>query len=207
MSTYTDFYYTNMLGYVPSKEAELKSDAIFKYLIDNDLSSQEIINIMLVIPQPAEIITPDLLPDYLWKDSLIKRNTFYYHHSLHITSKPPYFDIKKKCEIKEPYFLEMKIRYTESDLYKYYLINTNAPQLNDKRDLAALSSLVKKYDSLSFIQGLDFVLSLIDSCRYCQTKVLNVFDISKNEADVYEELKKKTAEARLKGKDLIRWRS
>ena len=123
---------------------------------------------------------------------------------MQITSKPPYYDFKSNKEIIDPFFLEIKIKFTLDDLVSYfYKLNIDNDLRNDKRDTAAMKSLLLRYDNLSVVESLDFVLSLIDYCKYSNDKISNVFDITKNEASVLEDLKKKVAEAKFAGKDKI----
>lgn len=109
----------------------------------------------------------------------------------------------------EPYFLEMKIRYTMQDLIAYFYskLHIDLELKDDKRDAARLEALLKKYNRLSFIESLDFVLALIDYAAYAGTRIMNVFDIEKNESEVYELLKRKAAEASFQGKNRIIWRT
>lgn len=201
---YVDFYYTNILGYTPSDKTVIrKTQCIIDYLKDCGFSDKELIHIILD-SAPSESLSYETLPDKLWQDSLIKRGYFYYHHILQITSKPPYYDFKSNKEIIDPFFLEIKIKFTLDDLVSYfYKLNIDNDLRNDKRDTAAMKSLLLRYDNLSVVESLDFVLSLIDYCKYSNDKISNVFDITKNEASVLEDLKKKVAEAKFAGKDKI----
>lgn len=72
--------------------------------------------------------------------------------------------------------------------------------------MVRFASLLKKYERLSFVDSLDFVLSLIDFAKFAHQRIMSVFDIEKNEADVFEELKRKAAEASFHGKNRIVWR-
>ena len=135
-------------------------------------------------------------------------NCFYYHHTLQIASKPPHYDAKLRREVIEPFFMEMRARYTMKDLIAYFYdkLCIDMELMDEKRDTARMQALLKKYERLSFISALDFVLSLIDYASYTHMRVVNVFDIEKAEPEVFDELKRKTAEASFHGKNLIVWR-
>jgi hypothetical protein len=104
--------------------------------------------------------------------------------------------------------MEMRARYTMKDLIAYFYdkLCIDMELMDEKRDAARMQALLKKYERLSFISALDFVLSLIDYASYTHMRVVNVFDIEKAEPEVFDELKRKTAEASFHGKNLIVWR-
>lgn len=198
-------YYEMCLGYLPDKEEDIRrTEATIEYLIDNEYSEQEIKKTLLEV-EASEVLSTSKLPDSLWQNSLIQRNKFYYHHELQITSAAPYYDPVLRKEIISPYFMEMKIRYTINDVYKYYIQKTLSPSINKNRDKGAIKKIVKDY-SINGINGLDFILSLIDESRYTQDTILSIWDIQKNENIVYDKLLRNKAEAKAAGKDRIVWR-
>lgn len=205
---YVDFYYANLLGRTPADIDDIRAtECTIAYLEDNGLNEPEIARALLQSGK-AERLTPLMLPDSLWKSSLVKRGCFYYHNTLQIASRPPHYDRALKREVMDPYFLEMKIQYTIKDLVAYFYskLHIDLELLDEKRDAARLEALLKKYGRLSFVESLDFVLALIDYAAYDRTRVMSVFDIEKNESAVYEQLKGKTAEAGFHGKNVIVWR-
>ena len=205
---YSDFYYSNVLGYTPEEESSLnRTRATIEYLQDCGFSQNELTHILLEC-SAGEALTVEMLPGNIWEGSLTKPNRFYYHHTLQITSKPPHYDAKLRKEVIEPYFMEMRIRYTMKDLVDYFYrkLNIDTELMDEKRDSARMQALLKKYEKLSFISALDFVLSLIDYAGYTHMRVVSVFDVEKAEPEVFDELKRKTAEANFHGKNLIVWR-
>ena len=205
---YADFYYSNVLGYTPNNSEDIKrTELTAAFLVECGLEKHEIVQALLQ-SNAKERLTPDDLPDHLWEGSLTRRGQFYYHHTLQLTSRPPHFDIKSGREIIEPYYLEMKIRYSMKDLLRYYYskLSIDEELMDERRDAARMEAILKKYERLSFVSALDFVLSLIDYTAYAHQRVLNVFDIEKNEAEVFDDLKRKAAEASFHGKNVIVWR-
>ena len=202
----TVMYYEMCLGYIPDEDTSTnKTKATINYLKDNKYTDTEIRKIFLDVGQ-KEILTADDLPSYLWEDSLIKRNEFYYHHNLQIKSPAPYFDIISKKEIMFPYYLEIKIKYTVTDVYQYFLSKTAVPSIDSKRDKGAIQKMIKTYN-INGIKGLDFILSLIDESRFSQDRIFNLWDIQRYESIVYDKLLRNIAEAKSMGKDKIIWRS
>ena len=202
----TVMYYEMCLGYIPDEDTSTnKTKATISYLKDNEYTDTEIRKIFLDVGQ-KEILTADDLPSYLWEDSLIKRNEFYYHHNLQIKSPAPYFDIISKKEIMFPYYLEIKIKYTVTDVYQYFLNKTAVPSIDSKRDKGAIQKMIKTYN-INGIKGLDFILSLIDESRFSQDRIFNLWDIQRYESIVYDKLLRNIAEAKSMGKDKIIWRS
>ena len=205
---YVDFYYSNVLGYTPDNPQQLRhTENAVAYFIDCGFSQGEIVDILLSCPKTEGLLPKDF-PDKLWENSLTKKKQFYYHHTLQIASRPPHYDIKLKKEVIEPYFLEMKARYTMNDLIRYYYnkLDIDAELADERRDIGRMQALLKKYDRLSFVDALDFVLCLIDHASYTYQRVMGIFDIEKGESEVFDELKSKAAEASFKGKNLIVWR-
>lgn len=205
---YLDFYYSNVLGYTPEDEgSQRKTRCTIAYLEDCGFTKGELIQILLDC-KASEVLTVEHLPQSVWEGSLTKPNCFYYHHTLQIASKPPHYDAKLRREVIEPFFMEMRARYTMKDLIAYFYdkLCIDMELMDEKRDTARMQALLKKYERLSFISALDFVLSLIDYASYTHMRVVNVFDIEKAEPEVFDELKRKTAEASFHGKNLIVWR-
>jgi hypothetical protein len=110
---------------------------------------------------------------------------------------------------KEPFYVEIKSKYTIKDLFDYALNNLGSSfaQIADrKRDSGSLAYLVGKYDKLSGISGLDFVLCLIDRCRDKNNYITNILDIEINSREVLEELSFAISEAKQKKANRVIWR-
>lgn len=204
---FVDFYYSNVCGYTPDEDEQCVTANTITYLKDNGYADKEIARILLECGG-APALFPSGLPASLWEPYLTKPGQFYYHHTLQMTSKPPHYDVKLKKEIMEPYYMEMKIRFGMDDLIAYFYreLAIDLELMDKRRDSVRFASLLKKYERLSFVDSLDFVLSLIDFAKFAHQRVMSVFDIERNEADVFEELKRKAAEASFHGKNRIVWR-
>ena len=105
-----------------------------------------------------------------------------------------------------PYYLEIKIKYTVTDVYQYFLSKTAVHSIDYKRDKGAIQKMIKTYN-INGIKGLDLILSLIDESRFSQDRIFNLWDIQRYESIVYDKLVKNIAEAKSMGKDKIIWRS
>lgn len=204
---FTDFYYTEVYGSTPDEQHQTVTRNTIQYLEECGYLNTEILHILQQCGRHIELRPTDL-PASLWEPYLTKPNQFYYHHVLQLTSPPPYYDIHRKREVMESYYMEMKIRFGMNDLITYFYdtLSIDLELMDKKRDAGRFSTLLKKYDRLSFVDSLDFVLSLIDFAKFALQRVMSVFDIERNEADVFEELKRKAAEASFHGKNRIVWR-
>lgn len=201
-------YYKLCIGVMPTKEEYARTYFTALYLKDNNYTNIDIFKIFNNISK--KMITIDDLPNELWNDSLIEKNRFYFHNLIHIKSKPPTWDpisMKEKCE---PFYLEMKINFTEEDLLNYFYLNSRMPvDLRDeKRDKAALMHLFKKYDKTK-INGLDFLLSLIDTVSQDIDKemISNVFELEDYNKEVFDMYSKMLCESEFEKVNKIVWRS
>lgn len=200
-------YYKMTKGVMPSKEMFSTTRKTVEYLIDNGLSEKEILT-TLINTDSIDGVSPKDLPDSLWEGSLIKRDTFYYHNILHITSPPPRWNPVTMKEEVSKYFLEMKIEFSENDVLYYYYAKLRVPiELRDeKKDLGGIKFLLDKYKKMK-VESLDFVLSLIDFCvDNEEIKVLNILDLSKAEKEVYEYYEYITSMAEHDKANKIIWR-
>ena len=125
-SELTSYFYHNIIGHCIEFQKEKVTQATIQYLLDSNISEEEIKDTMLSIT--SDVVTPHNLPDKLWivnpqkredkekgetyeiQDNLIKRNEFYFHSSLMLRSAMP--KIVKGVEIVEPYYCEPKCRFT-----------------------------------------------------------------------------------------------
>lgn len=185
---YVDFFYSNYasVDVLINEDLKRQTRATIEYLLDNHLNSKEILNVLMNCAGKAVLSKFDL-PDSLWKNSLIKRDKYYYHHILQIIP-----------EVGE-FFVEIKIKFTLNDLLKYFIknLNINTSIINEKQYLAQLNSLINRYSALKFIEPLDFVLALIDNAVRKNYVILEPFDLnsSNNVSETLELLKIKVAEA------------
>lgn len=210
---YAEFYYINTLGYYPfdTEREKLITAATIQYMLDSGIREAEVIR-AIETSKPGDCLTPDLLPDWLWENSLLKRDTYYYHHILHLAPPAPKFNPHTKSEVKTAFYMEMRIRFTIDQLVDYFYdtLMISKDLVDRKRDAGSFNYLLGKYSKLGFVQSLDFVLSLIDAVNADKNQiapVTNVLDIARYEADVHERLKRMTAQAELHKANRIIWRS
>ena len=211
---YAEFYYIHRLGYYPheTEREKLITQATIDCMLESGISEANVIK-AIETSSAGDCLTPSALPDWLWEDSLVERNAYYYHHVLHLIPPAPRFNPHTRSETSSPFFyIEMRIRFTMDDLIDYFYNTTMVSKdlMDRKRDAGSLKYLLNKYSKLGFVQALDVVLSLIDAVASDKnqiTPVTSILDIASYEADVHERLKTMTAQARLYRADRIIWRS
>lgn len=209
---YAEFYYSQVVGLYPfdTDDCRIQTDKVMQHLVDAGISESDIIRFIEESP-PKDCLTPDDLPDWLWEESLLKKNTFYYHNTLHIRPPAPTFNPHSQSEKVEKFYLEMKIRYTMDDLIRYFYrtLRINSELADRKKDEGSFNYLLNKYDKLEFCEAIDFVLALIDYNRPTNISafpVQSILDITQSQQDVYDLFKRKTAEASLQKANRIIWR-
>lgn len=207
---YADYYYRQTVGCYPADDDTclIQTKKTIDYLFDCGFSEQEVLKV-LEEAEPAASLTPDLLPDWLWEGSLIERGKFYYHRILHIKPEAPVYN-PRTGEVKTtPFYLEMKIRFTMDDLLDYFYdtMMTPAELVDRNKDAGAFKYMLEKYKKISFIEPLDFILSLIDYTKETEAvPTSSVLDTQKHEREVYDLLKQKTEEAKAAKMNRIVWR-
>lgn len=201
-----DFYYYN-LGEEPNNTEKEITEKTFGHLKDNGYSDSDIVKIISYLPAKMALEYEDL-PDYLWESSLIKRNTFYYHNELHITSPAPYWDFDNDKIVSSKFFLEMKIHFSINDLIKYYYkkFPMDSALLDIKKDKGSMEYLLKKYNNVDFIEPVDFILYLIDEAANQSEDSLEIIELNKYEKEAFEYLKHKTINAKAENVNKIIWR-
>lgn len=163
----TTFYYETFYGSYPFEsmnEFNTTRNTI-QYLIDNDFNKEEIVKLLMIIGK-KESIGFDDLPELIWSDSLLNKDTFYFHKALQLPV--PAIIMNEDGEFVSPSFrLEMKIKYSEQDLLNYFYNQTGyALELrNAEKDLGAIRYLLKRYARLDFMESVDFILCLIDHAK------------------------------------------
>ena len=198
---YVELYYEFTHGVYPfdTDEPRIQTQKTIDYLLDCNLSDKEIFAVLEQAPRKDALTYADL-PDTLWENSLLEKDKFYYHNSLQLRSKMPKFNLETcQEEPGEPYYLEMKIKYTLHDLLNYFYMKADIePGFKDeKKDLGAMAHLLNQYQRIDFIEGVDFMLALIDYAvqdKDCSTSTIFHLD-SDYRAEVFDLLKQKTAQA------------
>lgn len=210
---FVEMYYSNVVGCYPfhTDDNRFKTQAVIDYLIDAGFSDGEILRFVENAPA-SDCLEPSFLPDWMWEGSLLKRDTFYYHNSLHIVSKPPSWNPRTGKQTSSRFYLEMKIKYTMMDLIRYFYrtLGVDRALLDEKRDAAAFKYLMDRYKRFEpEIQALDFVLALVDYAKHMdedETSVTNILDVKRYEAPALELLQNRVSEASLAKANVIVWR-
>lgn len=214
-------YLATRLGIEPSENDYKQLNATVGYLKDNGKTNKEIFKILMDsntnLPEDCEmsaieraIVKQTELPDYLWEDSLLQKDTYYYNNRLHICSNPPTWNPKTFQEECEPFYMEMMIRFTMEDLLNMYYAECRVPLgLREKtRDIGALKHLLSKYNNLK-APGLDYVMYMIDlASKDTETEFLaNPFELENYSKQAFMELEGMVEEATLNNSNKITWRN
>ena len=209
---YTELYYSETVGASPGQDSEAyrQTTAVFEYLQDAGVQDADILRFLEETP-PKEDLSFDDLPEWLWEDSLLKPNTFYYHRRLHVVSPAPKYNPATGQVSQKPFSMEMIISFTLEDLADYFYEKTRFPpeMIDIKRDLGALTHLLNRYGRMGFIQDVDFVLALIDQAAEQMKeghKVLDIFSIENEKNIVYEKLVAQHNQAKVSKRNRIVWR-
>lgn len=214
-------YLSTRLGIEPSKEDYKQLTATINYLKENGKTYKDIFKILMDsntnLPEDCEmsalrkaIVKGCDLPDYLWENSLLQKNVYYYNNRLHICSKPPIWNPKTFQEECEPFFMEMMINFTMDDLLDMYYTECRVPLgLREKtRDLGALKHLLGKYNNLK-APNLDYIMYMIDlASQDKETEFLaNPFELENYSKQAFMELENIVKEATLNNSNKIIWRN
>lgn len=209
---YAEFYYSQVVGLYPfdTDDYRIQTEKTIQHLVDAGISESDILRFIEESP-PKDCLTPEDLPDWLWEGSLLKKNTFYYHNTLHIRPEAPKFNPFSKEEKVTDFYLEMKIQYTIDDLidYFYKTLRISKELADKKKDEGSFQYLLNKYSKLDFCESIDFVLALIDHNKPTNNQfmaVQSILDISQAQTEVYDLLKRGSAEASLHKANRILWR-
>ena len=201
-------YYSLISGLEPELENFNRTISTAKYLKDNGFNNQEIFKIFKFISKQK--IEGEDLPKSLWNDSLLEKGVYYYHNEFHITSKPPTWNpvtFKEECE---PFFIEMKIKYTIEDLRNRFYDKCKVPPglREDKLVEGGLKHLLSKYNNLS-AQSIDYIMLMIDLADEDVDRELitNVFDLEKYSKQAFIILEDIVQEAQVNKNNKIIWRN
>lgn len=208
---YTEFYYTHVVGCYSGETDRFWriTDGTIAYMIDSGISQAKILR-ALEDSGTGEYLTPSMLPDWLWEDSLVKRETYYYHNILQMTSRAPRYDIHTEKESIEKFWLEIKIRFTVEDLlaYFYKILKVNEELRDPKRDVGSFRFLLSKYRKIRIVEPLDFILLLLDFAgRESALLASGALSIAQYESPVFERMKAIAAQAGVQKTNRIVWRT
>ena len=170
-------------GTEPTEKELALLEIQFERLMDNGFTSAEARKILL----DNKLSTDDLI----YEDSLIETSddTVYFHNELQIHSKPGSFN-PITCEIiKQPFYLEMKYRYTMEQLLDYYYSKLCVPIhfREKKRDTGAFNHIINSY-KFDTINTVDFILFVIDYVSVNQYRISNPLDLKNWAQHTYEYL-------------------
>ena len=201
-------YYSLISGIEPDEKNFNRTISTAMYLKDNGFSDQDIFKMFKLISKQK--IEGEDLPKSLWNDSLLEKQVFYYHSEFHITSKPPTWNPVTFQEECEPFFIEMKIKYTLEDLRdRFYDKCRIAPGLRDDKLVeGGLKHLLFKYNNLK-APAIDYIMVMLDLANEDVDAeiITNVFDIEKYFKDAFVILEDKVEEAQLSKSNQIVWRN
>lgn len=170
-------------GVEPTEEELALLEIYNQRLIDNGYSEQDAQKILLNNKLS--------LDKFEYEDSLIKTtdSSVYFHYELQIHSKPGGFNPVTMEVITNPYYLEMKSRYTMSQLLEYYYNKLLVPIhfRDEKRDKGAFNHLISYY-RFDKINTVDFLLFVIDYIVAHEYKITNPLDLKNWAQQTYEYL-------------------
>lgn len=214
-------YLAMRLGIKPSDKEYNQVLSTASYLKDNGKTNKDVFKILMSsnidLPEDCEmssveraIVKFNDLPEYLWNDSLLKKNTYYYNNRLHITSKPPTWNPKTFQEECEPFFMEMLISFTMNDLLDTYNIECRVPLgLRDTaRDTGAFKHLLNKYNKLK-APSIDYIILMIDLASKDKDNefIANPFELESYSKEAFAILENVAEEAALNKSNIIIWRN
>lgn len=220
MEKMIEIYLSRRLGYNPSEEDYNKLYSTCLHLKDNGFKEADILKILLdsnkYLPEDCEmtalektIVTGEQLPEYLWDESLLEKGKYYYNNRLHICSKAPTWNPKTMQEECEPFFMEMKIKFTMQDLLELFYKECRTPVgLRVKtRDEGALQHLLNKYNNLK-APGIDYILLMIDIASKDNNLdfLTNPFELENYSKEVFVMLEEIVEESTLNKSNVITWR-
>lgn len=187
-------YYTgNCLGFVPNKEQTDITIKVIEYLFDCGFESDTIIQV-LDTQNNFEIgyFSFEMLPDFLWQNSLLEKDIYYIHHELHLNKSSNVIDIFSGNIIESNNAIEMKIQYTLEDVLSYFCkafeLDSNA--LDKKKEFGAIQHLLDSFKSYATeLNNIDILLYLIDETSNNNIKCYNIFDMQNFVYPTIERLK------------------
>ncbi len=183
-------FYNNFSAGVPADEHDYERTlSTIEYMKDAGVSPSGIVTAMSACSN-KKVILREYLPDELWKESLIERGKFYYHHILQLRPEQ-FFNPRTGKEESRPFYLENRIRFTMTDLINYFMrtCGIDYELLDEKKFASQFTHLLKTH--YSFIESLDFVLALIDRAAAKDMVITEPFELKGqgNVGEVFKNLK------------------
>lgn len=209
MNILLDIYCNEVLGEDITDPKIIKNnELIINYLKESGITGNEVFKtIMGLEPTDTGLIELSMLPDTLWDNSLLKKDTFYYHKELKILPPPPSMNDDKEYV----FYCEMKIRYTEKDILKYFckIYKVREDWVDENKEIGSIKFLLKQYERFSFMEPVDFILHLIDyvSSLDTNTTINSILQLRNYETELAQYLLNDTQNAERQGKNKIIWRT
>lgn len=197
------FYYNFIAGEFPENEEYFNiTNNVFNYLSDAKFTDEEIVKIIINDLPNKDYIEINDLPNYLWDNSLLEENVFYYHKELQIVSPPPTWDKSY------PFYLEMHIRYTKEDILNYFTktFNIREEWTSTDKEIGSINYLLNKYKMFNFISPVDYMLHLIDYVSSLGVKATKIYDICEYEIKLAELLEIDIKQSVSNNKNNVVWR-
>ena len=208
MNQYTQFYYDFNTGEFPENKDFIHiTDNYFDYLIDAGFNKKDLYKLIINSLPNKDYLDFNCLPDYLWNDSLLDKDKFYFHKELQLGPLPPTWNKDY------PYKLEMKIIYTKEDIYNYFIktfkLDKDLMEINKKKELGSIKYLLNEYKNIKafdFLEPIDFILFLIDYVANLDKKINTILKLNDYVYEFAEFEKDMIINAKAANKDKIVWR-
>lgn len=171
------------------------------YLLENNIKYESIINELQAHENDVRIDIPDLT-SWLYQGSLLKKDAFYFHRELILTSDRPVFDYLKNKEIVPEFYYLPKIKYSEKDVVNYFykkLSPLNLVMADYNRDLKTVKYLLAKFN-VDYVEPIDILLCSIDRLVQEYPDTYKLIDATNVSLDVARQLKSEAMELRSQNK-------
>lgn len=208
-----EYYYEHAYGCYPfeTNDEKDKTNKVIDYLVENHIDTG---TIMAIIEKASSnktgFLTPEDIYFYkpIWDNNLLEPCKFYYHPELQIRPAAPSFNPVTNETKTAPFYLEMRIRFTERDVANYIRRSIKMPDAlyDEKRDLGSVNFLLNKYKNINVVEPIDFVLYLADHLRQREQMAVSILDIANAEQAVYEQCSRMVPEMAAKKANQIVWR-
>ncbi len=206
-----NYYINNCLGYYPAKEKVNIITNVIEYLLDCEFSNEEIMDVFDTQENfEQECFTFDMLPDFLWQDSLLKKNTYYMHHSLHLYTVSDSLDImSENITMKTSNAVEMIIKYTLKDALSYFCnaFNLRSNDLDTTKELGAINHLIETFNErYPDLNAIDIFLYLVDEVANSDRHIYAILDLCNSIYPVVVRLRQIDKELTFSNANVIVWR-
>lgn len=198
-----DEYYSD-LGQLPSENDKKITYNTISYLLEAGVDKYSITSLFKEVEFKDALEFKDITNSVYDENSLLKKDVFYFHKDLQIISEPSGWDDEKT------FYIEMKINYKIEDALNYFISSNKVKKewINTNKELGSIKHLLNTYKKYDFIEPIDFFLHLCDYASSVEnSKVNEVYELSKYESELAQYLESDVNNAKLKNKNKIIWRS